>query len=514
MLYLTLVGNHDKLDKQQNGLGAVLTIFLEYKERIEDVYIFVTPSKNTDKFNYHQIAEQNKARMLAEKPGLNVQLIPIDLSNPIDFDLVYPKLLREVQLVLNRDENRHKSKIINITSGTPTMTTCWVLLQRSGIIPNSKLIQSFETRYARQRGRSTQEVDLEIEDFPKITVPEELRIQLDLALKENERLKEQVNLSDLDRQIPEIIGESKRIREIKEQILEDIDDETHVLILGERGTGKEVVAEAIWKLYHRAGDQKLTTFDCGTFPEKLVKSELFGHQKGAFTGATENKAGVLRQCDNKMVFLDEIGNLPRDGQEALLRYVEKGEIRPIGSEKVYRVKTQVIAATNKNVRDSTLFAQDLKDRFHETIEIPPLRERRDDIPPLVDHFLRIYSKKYGLKSPLTFKQDIMQQLQQHDWPGNVRELERWVQKLAKRSTGGELSLDELPSRSITSIMGEEDIEYELPDLPLSIPLKEYIESIREKARLQADGKMSEVDRLLKQNPGTEKQMQYRKKRAT
>jgi len=137
VLYLTLVGNHDKLNNQQNGLGAVLTIFLQYKEQIEDVYIFVTPSKNTDKINYQQIAEQNKARMLVEKANLNVELIPIDLSNPIDFDLVYPKLLREVQQLLSRGENRDKEKIVNITSGTPTMTTCWVLLHKSGLISNS-----------------------------------------------------------------------------------------------------------------------------------------------------------------------------------------------------------------------------------------------------------------------------------------------------------------------------------------------------------------------------------------
>ncbi|MFQ5675190.1 MAG: RNA repair transcriptional activator RtcR family protein [bacterium] len=511
MIFLTFVGNHDMIEKSREGYGAVLTIFLQYKEKITDVYLFVSEPRKIDQVNYQEIARQNKAFMEAEKPGVNVQMISVDLVNPVDFDLVYPTLLHETQRLLELDNIKTQEKIINITSGTPTMTTCWVLLHKSGIIPNSRLIQSFETKYARARGKPTQEVDLEIDNFPQITAPEELRVQLNIARKENERLKEQLSVSERDRQIPELIGQSQQIRQIKEQILMDIDNETHVLILGERGTGKQIVADAIWKLYHRKGDNKLTTFDCSTFPESLVVSELFGHRKGAFTGAIESKPGILKQCDKKMVFLDEIGNLPMDGQEALLRYVEKGEFRPIGSETVYRVKTQVIAATNKNVRDSTLFAQDLKDRFHETIELPTLKERREDIPLMVEHFLRIYSKKQTLASPLTLTKEIVEQLQQHDWPGNVRELERWIHKLTKRFNGGELSLKELPPKFIASIIREEDVDYDLPDLPLPVPFKEYVEKIRERARMRAAGNMSEVDRLLNQNPGTEKQMQFRRK---
>jgi transcriptional regulator with AAA-type ATPase domain len=334
---------------------------------------------------------------------------------------------------------------------------------------------------------------------------------LTIATRENRRLAEQLNASKLDRMIPELVGQSKPIREIKEQILKDIDAETHVLILSERGTGKQVVADAIWRLYHRKYDKSLTTCDCGALSETLVISELFGHKKGTFTGATDDREGLLKQCDDRMLFLDEIGNLPMNGQQALLRYVNDGEVRPLGSNIVHKVKTQIIAATNKNINDPTLFAQDLKDRFDEIIELPSLRHRKDDIPMLINHFLRIYSKKQDLRTPLMLRREVVQKLQEHDWPGNVRELEKWIQKLCKRFDGGEVSLNDLPRRFIASIMREEDTDFDLPDLPLSITLKEYVEKIREKASLQAGGNMAEVDRLLGQNPGTEKQRQYRRK---
>ncbi len=510
MIFLTFVGNHDLIDKSKEGYGAVLTTFLQYKEKITGVYIFVTTSKITDRVNYREIAEQNKAIMLAEKPGVNIKFVSVDLANPVDFNLVYPTLLNATQKLLDHENIKSQEKIINITSGTPTMTTCWVLLHKSGLIPNSRLIQSFEAIYARERGKSTQEVNLEIDDFPHITAPEELKRRLTIAMRENRRLVEQLNVSELDRMIPELVGQSKPIREIKEQILKDIDAETHVLILGERGTGKQVVADAIWRLYHRGHDKSLTTCDCGALSETLVISELFGHKKGTFTGATDDRDGLLKQCADRMLFLDEIGNLPMNGQQALLRYVNDGEVRPLGSNIVHKVKTQIIAATNKNINDPTLFAQDLKDRFDEIIELPSLRHRKDDIPILVNLFLRIYSKKQDLRTPLMLRREVVQKLQEHDWPGNVRELEKWIQKLCKRFDGGEVSLNDLPRSFIASIMREEDTDFDLPDLPLSINLKEYVEKIREKASLQAGGNMAEVDRLLGQNPGTEKQRQYRR----
>lgn len=504
MIYLTFVGNHDKITSS-HPFGAALTIFLQHKEQLENVYIFVTPSKPGSDINYTEIAQSNKSLMEQEKLDLKVELIQLDLQNPIDFDIVYPVMLHETQKILEDDSINKADKIINITSGTPTMTACWVLLYKSGLIPNSKIVQSFETKFAQERGSSTQEVNLAIDDFPQITAPPSLKRQLTIISREKEKLSEKICFNELNQKIPELIGQSKAIQNIKEQILYDINNETHVLIIGERGTGKQVVAESIWRLYHKKNDNQLKTFDCGTFSKELVTAELFGYIKGAFTGAIETRNGILKECDKRMLFLDEIGNLPIEGQNSLLRYLATGEIRKIGSQEIDIVETQIIAATNKNISDSTLFAQDLKDRFDEIIALPFLCSRREDIPVLIKYFITHYSHK-----PLVLHDEIIAKLVDFDWPGNVRELEKWIQRIVRRfPNGGALSLSDLPEKFIQQILAEEDSNESLPALPLSLPLDVYIEKIKEKARSLSDDNMSEVDRLLNQKVGTEKQRQYR-----
>lgn len=507
MTYLTFIGNHDKIVPGQ-PFGAAITIFLQYKEQLERVYIFVTPSKPGNGANYNEIAQKTKSVMDYEKPGIQVELIPLDLQNPIDYDLVYPVMLHETQKIFEDEGIKKADKIINITSGTPTMTGCWVLLHKSGLIPNSKIVQSFETKFARKRGKSTQEVNLEIDDFPKIVAPLALKQQLTILSRQKNELAEKVKQTELDERVPELIGQSKAIREIKEQLLYDLDKTTNVLITGERGSGKQIIANAIWRMYHNDGDERLTTFDCGTFSKDLISSELFGYKKGAFTGATADNNGILKSCDGKMLFLDEIGNLPISGQQTLLRYLQTGEIRKVGSQDVDTVRTQIIAAANKNINDSTLFAQDLKDRFDDVICLPNLKERKEDIPELINFFLSRYSTK-----PMLLGKKLLNSLVQYDWPGNVRELEKWIQKLVRRfSEGGTISINDIPDRLITSIMKDADDGFILPDMPMNMPLNEYIEQIRDKARKQAGGNMAEVDRMLGQKPGTEKQRQHRAKK--
>lgn len=507
MKYFTFVGNHDKFESGSNGLGAVASIFLEYKDEIEDVFLFITPSANKS-VNYENIAEQNASFMRSENSNINIEYVIIPVSNPVDFDIVYPSMLHNVLKIIDDYGIQESPKLVNITSGTPTMTTCWVLLERSGVLLNSKLVQSFETIYARQRGKTTQSVNLNIDDFPQIQAPDAIKRQLTIMTRENQRLTERTRIADLDKEIPDLIGESEKIRELKEQILLDIDGSTNVLIIGERGTGKQVVANAIWSRYRKKEDNQLITFDCGTFSRELVASELFGYKKGAFTGANQDNPGIISKSNGRMLFLDEIGNLPIEGQNTLLRFLGDKEIRKVGSHEIEKVDTQIIAATNKNINDSAFFAQDLKDRFDEVVELPPLKDRKEDIMLLVKHFIGIFSKVNELSVPLILEDKIISKLHDYEWPGNVRELEKWINRICRRFNGGTIKLTDLPKKFITDIVQEGD-EYYLPKLPLQITLDDYTSKIIEKARQQSGGNMAEVDRLLKQQSGTERQRQYR-----
>ncbi len=505
MIYFSFIGNHDKIEG--GSVGAAVTIFLRYKTEIDKIYFLVTPSNSP--VNYEEIAKQNIKFIQAENPEIEIELVHFNIDNPVDFDLVYPKLLDIIQSIVEKNDLDDRNKIINITSGTPTMTTCFVLLQQSGLISNAKLIQSFESKYASSRGSSTQEVNLEIDDFPNITSPDSLKRKLTIKNRENIKLSEKVKKNEIDEKFPYLIGKSKKIYEIKDQIFYDINNQTHVLIMGERGTGKEVVAESIWSHYSDdKKDNELLTFNCGAFTPNLIMSELFGYKKGAFTGADKDKKGIILQAKNRMLFLDEIGNMPKEGQQALLRFMMNGKFRPIGSSDMIELNTQIIAATNKDINNSSIFAQDLKDRFDEFIELPPLSERKEDIPLLINHFIN----QCHFKHPVILDDEIMEQLHSYNWPGNVRELKKWIERLSRRfPKGGHISASDLPDRYIEKFTKEKE-ELELPDLPLPIPLNEYINKIREKARKMSNGVSANVDRLLKQNLGTEKQRQYRKKK--
>ena len=337
------------------------------------------------------------------------------------------------------------------------------------------------------------------------------RLKLILS-RSNIKLKQQLNEEELSNRIPGIIGKSKQILEIKDQILNQVNNQTHVLILGESGTGKEVIAQTIWKLYHKQNDNKLEVLDCGSVSSNLVESELFGHTKGAFTGADKNREGILKKCHDRILFLDEIGNLPKEGQQKLLRLLQFGEIKKIGADSSETINIQILAATNKDVDDPGIFAQDIKNRFDEIITLPPLRERKEDIPILLDYFIAIYSKTMNILSPITLSAELIKTLVNHSWPDNVRGLEKWVQQLLRRfNVGGFIASENLPFKHLERFQKDSKHNLFLPDLPLQVPIKDYIEKIRDKARKVAGGNNSEVDRLLGQKLGTEKVRKNRSK---
>jgi DNA-binding NtrC family response regulator len=196
-----------------------------------------------------------------------------------------------------------------------------------------------------------------------------------------------------------------------------------VLILGERGTGKELVARAIQRRGKRR-DRPFVIVNCGALPRELLVSELFGHERGAFTGALERKRGLVTEAAGGTLFLDEIGDLRLEAQAMLLRFLQEREVRPLGSTRTVTVDVRVLAATNRDLGEAIArreFRADLYDRLAEiVIGVAPLRERREDVPALVDHFLRLVAGRHGAAVP-AMTPEARRALQAYDWPGNVRE---------------------------------------------------------------------------------------------
>ncbi|MBW3467089.1 sigma-54-dependent transcriptional regulator [Arthrospiribacter ruber] len=246
--------------------------------------------------------------------------------------------------------------------------------------------------------------------------------------------------SDAKKPYTEIIGSSASMKNIFSIIDKVAQTDANVLILGENGTGKELIARAIHDRSHRK-DEIFVGVDMGAITETLFESELFGHKRGAFTDAKDDRAGRFEIADKGTLFLDEIGNLSMPLQSKLLTVLQKREVTRIGTNKAIPVDIRLICATNMHVHDMVMentFRQDLLYRIN-TVEIflPPLRERQDDIPALAEHFLKIYSQKYR-KDFGGFTASAMQLLQRYNWPGNIRELQHAIERAIIMAEGDQL----------------------------------------------------------------------------
>jgi two-component system response regulator HydG len=280
---------------------------------------------------------------------------------------------------------------------------------------------------------------------------DELAIFLDRAVEEMRLRRETVTLKRTlkDRfAIGSIVGRSGAMREVCDLVLRVADASVPVLILGETGTGKGLVARAIHAEGVRAS-APFVTVNCAALPENLLESELFGHLKGAFTGATGKRRGLFEEASGGTLFLDEVGEMTPALQAKLLDVLERGVVRPVGSNKETAVDVRVVAATHRDLRErvaSGLFREDLLYRLEVvTIDIPPLRHRGDDIPVLIEHFLKDARVRHSQSRVATIGPDAMQRLLEHSWPGNVRELEHVVERLVLLGRSPDITVADLPA---------------------------------------------------------------------
>jgi DNA-binding NtrC family response regulator len=246
--------------------------------------------------------------------------------------------------------------------------------------------------------------------------------------------------------VDQIVGTSARMKEAKRIIAKVATTESVVLVEGESGTGKELMAGAIHQLSHRAKGPFISV-NCGAIPAELAETELFGHVRGAFSGALRDVRGLFRSAQGGTLFLDEIGELPMPLQPKLLRALQEKEVRPIGSSVTVKTDVRIVAATNRNLEDSVkqgTFRQDLFFRLNVVrLEAPSLRSMREDIPTLVSHFLRRFNQTFG-RSVRGVSEQALDFLVNHDFPGNVRELENIIERAYALGAEEQIDVDDLP----------------------------------------------------------------------
>jgi DNA-binding NtrC family response regulator len=282
-----------------------------------------------------------------------------------------------------------------------------------------------------------------------------------------------------------VIGEHPAMRLVLDRVEQIADTDASVLIRGETGTGKEVVA----RLIHGASGRRAGPFvavNVSAIPETLAESELFGHVRGAFTGADKARTGRFVAAEGGTLFLDEIGEMPRGVQAKVLRVLQDHEITPVGASESIHVDVRVVAATHRNLEDmiaAGTFREDLFYRLEVVpIDIPPLRERRADIPALTEHFRGEVNAREGRSVP-GFALDVMQRLGAYDWPGNVRELENLIERLVVVASNRAVVMDDLPAHLRTTVV---DLERATLDLPVSgVDLRVFLTQLEERLILQA-----------------------------
>jgi DNA-binding NtrC family response regulator len=312
-----------------------------------------------------------------------------------------------------------------------------------------------------------------------------------------EKVKFQKRIQQLEKQVApkytfeSIIGKSRAIMEVISLAQKVAPTNANVLLLGETGTGKEVFAQAIHSGSERAGKPFLA-INCGAFTKDLLESEIFGHKAGAFTGALKDKRGLIEEADSGTLFLDEIGEMPFELQSKLLRVLETGEFIKVGDTTTTRVDVRIIAATNRDLQkevEASKFREDLFYRLNVfTISLPPLRERKDDIPELAKYFLTIFSAKTK-SADHSMSKEFLEHLQQHEWRGNIRELKNVMEKAVILANSPELTLENLP---LDLQVSNFKLKMGNSSFDLAIVEKQHIERIL----IYTKGNKTEAARLL------------------
>jgi transcriptional regulator with AAA-type ATPase domain len=483
-ILLTFTGFQDPyaigLVGQEEQPGPILS--LVGARSFDRIILFSTPhaEKNT-------LATRDALQSLY--PRVEIEVRDLLLHDPTDYVAILTGLRTHIREIT--DSTSIVNCFIAVASGTPQMHACWVLLAASGEIP-ARLLNVRPPRFVGEDQPLVCEVDLAAEEFPlvranigSVEIPDVPPPDMDTVIRELG-----------------IVGEHPAVRQALEIGAVLASSSAAILILGETGTGKELFARFIHRLSGRLLD-RFVPINCAAIPSDLVESILFGHKKGAFTGATSDQAGKFDLADGGTLFLDELAELPMLSQAKLLRILQDGLIEPLGAKKAHKVNVRVIAATNQDLRKAIQRGRFREDLFYRLnvgeIRLPALRERKSDIPKMALHVLDRVNAT--LRRPKRLSPGALTRLQNHDWPGNVRDLENVIERSARLARKDVLEADDLMiSEPVTSA----DPLATLPEPRAGFSLDEYLTSARKQLILHAleiaKGNQSEAARLLGLTP--------------
>jgi transcriptional regulator with GAF, ATPase, and Fis domain len=393
----------------------------------------------------------------------NFRFVDIELESPIDYEEVFGSLQKRVEALREDDLHREVSYSVLLDPGTPQMQTAWFLLVRGGFL-DATLLQGVPPRFAAGAYR-VKEVDFTDSQLPSVTIPEPQVDAMSMPPQAVSGGPSREPAGGAERSMAEaasapppeesafaqvdgepIVARSEAFRDVLSQAANAARYDVSVLIQGETGTGKNLIARHI----HQESPRKNAVFmslNCSAISSTLAESTLFGQKKGAFTGATSDRLGYFRAADGGTLFLDEIGDLPVEIQPKLLRVLEDGSLSPLGDDHEYTVDVRVLAATNHDLEqmvEEGTFRLDLYQRLRQfTITAPPLRERPADIPLLVAHFADKWNRKYHEEKQVS--QEAMSTLVAHEWPGNAREISNVIIDMFARARGSVIGEEFLPS---------------------------------------------------------------------
>ncbi|TVR48873.1 MAG: hypothetical protein EA425_13505 [Puniceicoccaceae bacterium] len=486
-ILLTFTGNHDpgRLDAADGHFRAGPVLAVVAERAWDVVVLFSTP----------RMAERTTAtreKICSMRPDCRAEIVDVPLADPTNYAGIFNQLRNHFAVISKHYPDGEY--FISVSSGTPHMHAAWLLLAASGEIP-ATLLQVNPPEFVPEGKSCLQEIDFTRKEFPRIS-------SQDLVLiEESDQQDLDAALLAACKETGLVGGDPRFYQALRRAAVLATYPDSHILLLGETGAGKEGFSQIINRLSPR-NSKGMVVVNCSSIPENLFESQLFGHRKGAFTGATSDHKGKFQLAHGGLLFLDEIGELPIGVQAKLLRALEQGEIEPLGAQAPVKVSVQVIAATNRDLRTMVgegTFREDLYQRFTATVEIPPLRYRRTDIPKLAVFLLDSWNRRNGKSRRLSSA--ALRTLTTYGWPGNVRELRKVVEQSAMFANGDRIAAKDLV---FEAPVGSRPLELQLPEPGSGFDLNAYLDDLKrrmvEKALERTEGVQARAARALGWSP--------------